>query len=217
MWLWCFCTTRETYYAIDESRGRAALDKFFTEEFRGILVTDFWRVYDGAARMNQKCSAHLLRELTGVEDRPDGAREDRPAFAERLRRICTEAVRVAAAHGVMPAAERDSKVCALHARVAELACAEWTHPDARRLANRLRTYGPDRLTFAEVEGVPATNNRAEREIRPAVLMRKASYGSVYRTLKRRGLDPLAEVQNALVNCTESGGLPQLPGRDTSAG
>jgi len=231
VWLWCFCTTRETYYAIDESRGRAALGKWFAEEFQGILVTDFWRVYDGAARLNQKCWAHLLRELTGVEDRPDGARDDWPGFAKKLRRIYTDAVRVAAAHGVMPAAERDSKVCALHARVTELACAEWTHPDARRLADRLLRSGPDLLTFAEVEGVPATNNRAEREIRPAVLMRKASYGSgsergaqtrailmsVYRTLKRRGLDPLAEVQKALVSYTKSGGLPQLPGDDTSAG
>ena len=33
------------------------------------------------------------------------------------------------------------------------------------------------LTFVEFEGVPSSNNHAEREIRPAVLMRKASYGS----------------------------------------
>ena len=230
VWLWCFCTTEETYYAIDESRGRAALGKFFAEEFQGILVTDFWQVYDGAARMNQKCWAHLLRELTGVEDRPDGAREDWTAFAKKLRRIYTDAVRVAATHGTMPESERDSKVCALHARVTELACAEWTHPDARRLANRLLRYGPDVLTFAEFEGVPATNNRAEREIRPAVLMRKASYGnasergaqtrailmSVYRTLKRRGLDPLAEVQKALLTYTKTGALPQLPSKCSSA-
>ena len=231
VWLWCFCTPRETYYAIDESRGRAALDRVFAKEFRGILVTDFWRVYDGAARMNRKCWAHLLRELKGVEDRPEGARDDWPAFAKKLRRIYTDAVRVAAAHGAMPAAERDSKVCALHARVTELACADWTHPDARRLADRLLKYGPELLTFAEVPGVPPTNNRAEREIRPAVLMRKASYGSasergaqtrailmsVYRTLKNRSLDPLEEVRKALETYTRTGVLPQLPGDEASAG
>ena len=224
VWLWCFCTPRETYYAIDESHGHAALDKFFVEEFKGILVTDFLSVYDGAARMNQKCWAHLLRELKEVEERPDGARDDWPAFAKKLRRIYTDAVRVAAAHGIMPDAERDSKVCALHARITDLACAEWTHPDAQRLANRLRKYGAELLTFAEFDSVPATNNHAEREIRPAVLMRKASYGnasergaatravlmSVYRTLKRRGLDPLAEVQKALETYTKTGTLPPLP-------
>jgi hypothetical protein len=67
------------------------------------------------------------------------------------------------------------------------------------------------LTFAEIEGVPATNNHAEREIRAAVIMRKISYGSasqqgvttrailmsILRILKNRGLNPLAELRTAL--------------------
>lgn len=234
VWLWCFCTNRSTYYAIDESRGREALDKFFAEEFRGILVTDFWRAYDATARLNQKCWAHLLRELKGVEERPDGSRDDWPEFAKKLRRIYTDAVRLAAAGEStppMPAGERDSKLARLHGRVVELSMAEWTHPDAERLAKRLVKYGEDMLTFAEFEGVPATNNRAEREIRPAVLMRKASYGngsvrgaqtravlmSVYRTLKTRGVDPLAEVRKALETYSITGTLPDLPIGSSSKG
>ena len=231
VWLWCFCTARSTYYAIDESRGHAALDKFFAEEFGGILVTDFWRAYDSVARVNQKCWAHLLRELKEVDERVGGPRDDWPIFAKKLRRVYTDAVRVASRHGSISDAERDSKVCALHARVTDLACAEWTHPDARRLAKRLLQSGGDLLTFAEFEGVPATNNRAEREIRPAVLMRKGCYGSgsrrgaatravlmsVFRTLKARGLDPLAEVQHALETYTRTGQLHPLPGDDNSTG
>jgi len=76
VWLWCFCTTDSTYYVIDESRGHAALEKFFAEDFNGILVTDFWRAYDAVeARMNQKCWAHLLRELKTVDERPNGPRD----------------------------------------------------------------------------------------------------------------------------------------------
>jgi hypothetical protein len=59
--------------------------------------------------------------------------------------------------------------------------------------------------------VPSNNNHAEREIRPAVLMRKVSYGnqsergaatrgvlmSVCRTLKNTGLDPLQTILDAL--------------------
>ena len=234
VWLWCFCTNRSTYYAIDESRGHAALDKFFAEEFQGVLVTDFWRAYDATARMNQKCWAHLLRELKEVDERPDGARDDWPEFAKKLRRIYTDAVRLAAAGEStppMPPGERDSKVARLHRRAIELATAEWTHPDARRLAARLLKYGEDLLTFAEFDGVPATNNRAEREFRPAVLMRKASYGSgslrgaetravlmsVYRTLKTRGVDPLAEVQNALETYSKTGVMPPLPVESGSSG
>jgi transposase len=230
VWLWCFCTNRSTFYAIDESRGHAALEKFFVEEFRGTLVTDFWRAYDAVeARMNQKCWAHLLRELKAVDERPNGSRDDWLDFAKKLRRIYTDAVKLAAAGGVMPAAERDSKLSRLHARMSDLACAEWTHPDARRLAKRLLKDGMDLLTFAEFPEVPPTNNHAEREIRPAVLMRKASYGSgsergaetrailmsIYRTLKARGLDPLIETRKALETQAKAGTLPPLPDKPTS--
>jgi transposase len=232
VWLWCFCSDRETFYAIDESRGHAALEKFFVEEFRGTLVTDFWSAYDAVkTRMNQKCWAHLLRELNVVDERPQGPRDDWLDFAKKLRRIYTDAVKLAAAGDAMPQAERDSKVCRLHARMTDLACADWTHPDAKRLAQRLLKYGEALLTFAEFPEVPPTNNRGEREIRPAVLMRKASYGnassrgaetrailmSIYRTLKRRGLDPLLETRNALKTLAETGTLPPLPDKMGSAG
>jgi transposase len=232
VWLWCFCTKDSTVYAIDRSRGHAALEKFFAEEFNGTLVTDFWRAYDAVeARMNQKCWAHLLRELKAVDERPNGPRDDWLDFAKKLRRIYTDAVKLASAGDAMPASERDSKLSRLHARMTDLAVAAWTHPDACRLAKRLLKDGADLLTFAEFPEVPPTNNHAEREIRPAVLMRKASYGnasvrgadtrailmSIYRTLKARGLDALNETRTALETLVKTGTLPPIPDKPTSTG
>jgi hypothetical protein len=79
--------------------------------------------------------------------------------------------------------------------------------------------------------VPADNNQAEREIRPAVLMRKASYGNqsergadtravlmtVYRTLKRRGHDPLKVLTAALRTYAATGQFPPLPDKIASEG
>lgn len=95
-------------------------------------------------------------------------------------------------------AEHDSKLVCLHGRMIDLAVADWSNPHAQRLAKRLFKYGDQLLTFVEVEGVPSDNNHAERQIRPAVLMCKASYGNqstrgartrailmtIYRTLKK---------------------------------
>lgn len=245
IWLWCFCTDRETYYAFDDSRGHAALDKFFVEAFNGTLVTDFWRAYDAVeTRMNQKCWAHLLRELKAVEERPHGIRDDWLDFAKRLRRIYTDAVRLAARPDLpegssstefvndqgetiqyVTQAERDAKVCRLHKRLTDLACEDWTHPDAARLAKRLLKDCDSMLIFAEFPEVPATNNHGEREIRPLVLMRKASYGSasekgsetrailmtILRTLRVRGLNPQDELHSALNTLSKTGQLPPLPG------
>jgi transposase len=224
-WLWCFCTPDAAYYLIDESRGHPALDLFFIEEFRGILVTDFWKAYDAIGRTKQKCWPHLLRELKEIDEKTKTS-GDWAAFAKRLRRIYGDAIRLETHRAAMHPDTFQSRLCALHARTIALAAQTWFNDDARRLANRLATYGADLLTFVEFEGVPADNNRGERTIRPAVQMRKSSFGnqsergartrsvlmSVYRTLKQRGLDPLDVTVAALRAHAETGVLPPLPER-----
>lgn len=49
-----------------------------------------------------------------------------------------------------------------------------TDPDNARLAKRLRKQRVHLLGFLYVEGLEATNNQAERMLRPAVLTRKTS-------------------------------------------
>ena len=119
----------------------------------------------------------------------------------------------------------------MHGRIVELSIGDWTNAHAQRLAKRLHKYGQELLTFVEFEGVPPSNNHAEREVRPAVLMRKASYGSqsergaatrgilmsVCRTLKHRGLDPMQAILDALRTYATSGTLPPLPEKVTSSG
>jgi hypothetical protein len=229
-WLWCFSTDDATFYMLDESRGHPALDKFFVEEFNGVLVSDFWAAYDAVGRLHQKCWPHMLRELKEVDEGTENG-GDWPEFAKRLRRIYGDAIRLTAARGTLPSDAYDLRHAKLQSRMVDMAVTEWTNPHARRLAKRLLKYGEYLLTFVEFEGVPADNNQAEREIRPAVLMRKASYGNmsdrgartravlmtVYRTLKRRGLDPLSVIVEALRTYTASGQLPPLPDKIASEG
>ena len=91
------------------------------------------------------------------------------------------------------------------------------------LVKRLKKHRDDILTFLEND-IPADNNHGEREIRPAVIMRKNSYGnkslqgaevqsvlmSVYRTLKLRGHDPLETISAALRDYLLNDALPSLP-------
>ncbi len=71
-WLWCFANDRSCYYMIDRSRGSPALQRFFAEEFEGVLITDFWSPYESVcAEDRQYCLVHLLRELEKVDDHND--------------------------------------------------------------------------------------------------------------------------------------------------
>lgn len=222
-WLWCFSTADATTYLIEPSRGHAALDSFFVAEFHGILVTDFWKAYDAIGRTKQKCWPHLLRELKEIDAGLEGG-ADWAEFAKRLRRVYGDAIRLEAQRGTLPSDVYARRLAALHRRIGELSIHAWTNAHARRLARRLKEYGHELLTFVEFEGVPPDNNHAERTIRPAVLMRKASYGnqseagaytravlmSIYRTLKQRGLDPLDVTVAALRTLAATGTLPALP-------
>lgn len=89
----------------------------------------------------------------------------------------------------------------------------FTDPDNARFAKRLRKQRRYLLRFLQVEGVEATNNRAERALRPAVIVRKtggcnrtergasthAVLASLLQPLKQQGrevLDYLASILTA---------------------
>jgi transposase len=223
-WLWCFTTSDVTYYMIDRSRGSPALAKFFIEEFSGTLVSDFWGAYNSVVcARRQACLVHLLRDLEHVD------KYKRPgkhwlAFAKKLRRLIGDAIRLWRKQAELP----EHKYAALRARLAErlqlLIDTDWNDPQAKRLIKRFRRHQNDLFTFLDQPGVPFDNNSAERAIRPAVILRKNSYGnrsergadcqavlmSVFRTLKQRGHDPIATIQKALANYVKNGKLPPLP-------
>jgi transposase len=229
-WLWCFTTTDLTYFMIDRSRGSPALAEFFKDEFAGVLVTDFWGAYNAVVcARKQKCLVHLLRELKTVEKygRPGPSW---PAFAKKLRRLLGDAIRLKKREDVA-AEEYASRRARLTIRLDELIATEWEDKDAKRLIKRLRRHRDELLTFLDEPEVPFDNNHGERAIRPAVMIRKNSFGnrsdrgadtqavlmSVYRTLQQRGHAPLKTVVDALTSYLKTGKLPPLPAKVTAAG
>lgn len=222
-WLWCFCNHRLTYYMIDRCRGSPALHRFFTEAFSGTLITDFWGAYNRicvAAR--QVCFVHLFREFEDIEHRKDTS-EDWCAFSKKLRRLLGDALRLKKREDISPD-HYDSRKNLFLPRLNEILSSPWNNPNARRLVKRLRRHQHDLFTFLDQPDVSSNNNHAEREIRPAVIIRKNILGnhseqgantqavlmSIYRTLKLRGHDPIKTIASALAEYIRSGVLPPLP-------
>lgn len=227
-WLWCFCSPETTYYQIDRARGSPALTRFFTEAIDGVLVSDFWRVYlQVQSKAKQVCLPHLFRDLDATSEKESDPRW--LAFHKKLKRLLRDAVRLDVNDG-LSAEKYQSRCRRLEARLDKLidgvdtsrSSKENTH--LKRIVKRIRTHRQAMLTFLYYPEVPSHNNRAEREIRPAVQMRKNSYGnqssqgaeaqailmSVFRTLKSRGHDLLQTTQQALSTYLTTGKLPPLP-------
>jgi|WetSurMetagenome_2_1015567.scaffolds.fasta_scaffold129704_1 transposase len=222
-WLWCFTAPELTFYLIDRRRGRPVVARFFRKAFGGTLVTDFWGPYNAVVcGARQVCLAHLLRDLEHVE-RYKSPSPQWPLFAKKLRRLVGDAIRLSRWEDrTLPGyiRRRDR----LHQRLDELMAAPWKDKQARRLLKRFRRHREDLFTFLDDPAVPFDNNAAERAIRPAVIIRKNSYGnrsergadtqavlmSIYRTLKQRGHDPLKTITDALAEYLKTGKLPRLP-------
>jgi len=229
-WLWCFASDTLTYFMIDRSRGSPALKKFFTKEFAGTLVTDFWGAYNKVAcARRQMCLVHLLRDFMTTEKykRPG---KDWPAFAKKTRRLIRDAIRLSRRDDLSAEAFA-SRRARVDARLDELIATAWEDRQAKRLIKRFRRHREHLFTFLDQPDVPFENNHGERMIRPAVILRKNSYGnrsdrgadtqavlmSIFRTLKQRGHDPITTVITALKTHLTTDSLPSLPQPTTSDG
>jgi len=228
-WLWCFCNPDTCCYMIDPSRGSPALQKFFTEAFNGTLVTDFWAAYDSLCTGdNQKCLPHLLRDVIEVDGRNQNT--DWQAFSKQIKRLVRDGIRLRKRPDF--GTERyGSRIRLINRRLWALADAVYQDPDAARLGKRISKYRDQLFTFLDAAGVPPDNNHGERQIRPAVIIRKnslcnrseqgaATQGvlmSIYRTLKLRGHDPTQTVAAALRQLLQTGVLPPLPAKRVADG
>ena len=224
-WLWCFASTDVTYDLIDRRRGSPALKRFFTDEFAGVLVTDFWGAYNAVVcARKQKCLPHLLRDLkrTHHYHKPGG---DWPAFSKQLKRLIRDSIRLSKRRKELSAKAFASRRRRLDVRLHELLAQPWEQRHARRLVKRLRRHCSEVFTFLDHPDVPFDNNHGERQIRPAVIARKNSYAngsedgaetqailmSVFRTRKQRGHNPVSVVTEAIRAYLKTGQLPPLPG------
>jgi hypothetical protein len=173
-WLWVFCTRQLTVYAIRQSRGADVVQELLGVHFAGVLTSDCFLAYDPFDGIKQKCFAHLLRTLSEIE-----ALKTRGAvrFPRAVAALLRQAMALKAQRAALPAPRYAARGRRLEARLDRLLAGRYTDPDNRRFANRLRKQRRHLFTFLSHHEVEPTNNRAERQIRPAVVVRKISAGN----------------------------------------
>jgi transposase len=223
-WLWCFTNPTASYYTIAPSRGSEVINNFLKDSFAGTLITDFFSAYNLVdAAKYQKCLAHLLRTIKELDKGNDDAQWN--ALRRTLVRLLKDALALGARTD-RDAPDYLSKRTRIEVRMDSIinAPGAWEDADALRIVKRLQKFRAHLFTFLHEPDVPPDNNHAEREIRPAVIARKNSlhntsdngaelqalFLSIYRTLKRRRHDPLAEMAHALSAYIQTGQLPALP-------
>ena len=209
-YLWSFSTDRERY-VVRGGRNKEVVDDVLGPAFAGVLVTDFYAAYDHYDGPHQRCWTHLLRDIhTLVERHPADAAL--AAWAAQVRAVYDRAGRVASPDvAARRRARRQCEADLLAACTPSVDGPAATMPQTV-LCRRVVKYLPELFAFVEDPAVPATNNAAERSIRPVVVARKISGGTrsptgtstftalatLFGTWRARGLDPLLACRKLLL-------------------
>jgi transposase len=207
-WLWVFADARATVYRIRGSRGHEVVVEVLGDDYQGVLVSDCFLAYDPLNFTKSKCSAHLLKRCSEVEQsKSRGA----VRFSRRVAALLRRAMALKRRRGTISDHGYAVLRGRVHAALDRLLAGTYTDPDNARLAKLLRKHRASVLRFLDHNEVDATNNLAEREGRPAVIARKLSAGnrteagakthavlaSVFRTYRRQGRDILEAVVGLL--------------------
>jgi transposase len=175
-WLLVFANREITVYAIRDHRSHEVVVEILGREFKGILVSDCFLAYDDKALadwLKQKCVGHLLRNLSELEEtKARGA----VRFARQVTAVLRRALTLKAERQTLDPDRFAQRAAVLEAELDALIDPRrrLTDPDNVRLAKRLRKQRPHVLRFLYVDGLDATNNLAERQLRPGVITRKTS-------------------------------------------
>lgn len=198
-WLWSFSNEELSYYVLEKSRGSPVVKKALGDSYQGILSSDFYSAYNSIeCEGKQKCWAHPLRELRELKGKYPCDREIE-RYARQWQRFYGRSIilKEAFENGT----DIEKRLQKLVGDTERFLFSRHKHPELKRLSKRLIKHRNELYTFIKT-GMDGTNNHAEREIRPAVLMRKISYGnrsdqgaknqailmSMIRTAQKRDID-----------------------------
>lgn len=207
-YVWTFSTPRHRLF-LRGSRAKAMVPAVLGEAFAGVLVSDFSTAYTNDDGMHQYCWAHLLRDIHELVDQhPDDA-------ALRGWAAAVGAVFATAQAGATGnRADRWWVRTQAQAALRQL-CTPWLAPRVPQtpLCARMIRHLASLFVFVTEPDVPATNNAAERSVRPLVVSRKISGGtrsapgtatkmtlaSLFGTWRAQGINPSAACRDLLAS------------------
>lgn len=190
-WLWIMVSGDAHYIKIFPHRNKEAF-KELIGEWSGYLVSDDYALYTShEASMRQSCLAHRIRRAKKLAEDPE------PDIAKGGNLLLKELRRLTK---MDKSTLTEGEWLAWNMRVKGFLKKHKDRDDALgTYCSCLYKSYESMTTFLRVEGVDATNNRAERALRPAVVKRKTCFGSTEEKGKRWMERALSIMQTARLN------------------
>lgn len=174
-WLWAFLTKQEVYYTIEETRG-GGVAKAVLEDSKesDVLVRDDYAGYKNLKMNHQSCLAHLLRKSKEETLQKNCSKQMQKLHLE-LKQIYQDLSEIILKPFNLRVRRLEYRYYSY--LIQKIIDTKFRAKDAQRVQTRIKNQSTNLLTALLHDGVPLTNNAAERIIRPAVVVRKISGGS----------------------------------------
>lgn len=169
-WLWVLSGSEFTVYFVRQTRSSDEVADFL-KDFAGVMVTDGAKAYDklGKTLVRALCLLHLKRNARALEEQTNGRGK---TFARDLIDWLDTAIIVVGMRDELSAELFAENAAELEADFQRLLGVRSKIPANQKMIARLTKWQDAVLLCIRDERVPATNNHAERQIRPAVVTRK---------------------------------------------
>ena len=174
-WVWAFLTKDNIYLSIENTRGKAIPEEKLTGSSEDdVLVRDDYLGYKNLPLVHQSCWAHLLKEVR-FERESKTATKEMYLLEIKLKEIFHK-LKIET-ETTFDQEKRDILYKQMETELENIINTNFTKPDAKRIQIRIRNQNLNLLTALKYQGVPLTNNLAERSLRPLVITRKLTGGS----------------------------------------
>lgn len=175
-WLHVFANADTTFYRVEKSRGSEVVNQTLTSGYKGVLVSDCLNIYDDSAPIarKHKCIAHHQKAIREQLDSP-GLGD--PTYLQQWKKLFELACTLTGVKVMLPPEQMAAAHKNLTGQADALLDQPLTQDQDCRIRNRLAKQRDYLFTCLSDPAMEATNNRAERALRPAVIAGKVSCGN----------------------------------------
>ena len=173
-YVWVLTNMEEVAYLYTDTR-EGELVQSLLQEFKGVLVTDFYAAYDSIDCPQQKCLIHLMRDLNDdLLKQPFN--EELKSLSQAFAALLKPMIETIDRFGLKVYYLRKHKVFVARFYRA-LAEADFKTELVAKYKKRFEKNREKLFTFLDHDGVPWNNNNAEHAIKAFALLRTALRGA----------------------------------------
>ena len=173
-WIWVYDNLKTVFYRLTDNRAQKTLISDFGENPKQISINDCYASYN-IFSLQQICWAHILRECES-HAKKDGATKNEKYFYKEILKL----FKLAKKQRLKENSTEKRKILKkeFESKLIEILISTKSETDfLRRMSQRLDKHINHTFLFVENLEIDPTNNLAERDLRPFVIHRKASFGS----------------------------------------